>query len=532
MFTKLTIKTRIIFVIAFLGIELVIGAAVGLFGLQAANGAMTSLYDDRLVCLGQLDHVIRKLNLNQLAVSQALTVTPDKVPALMDEVDRNAAVIETQWRAYTQTHLTDREAELAKEFAARREVFLRDALRPAIAALRSGDTATASEIAHNRMGALFQPVRGAVNDLIQLQLDEAKKERERSEGNFEFIRMFCLAGVAFGLVLAAVIGAAVVRGIVQPLNKAVDLAKAVAEGDLTRDIVATSQDETGDLMRALETMNAGLARIVARVRAGTDTIATASSQIAVGNLDLSARTEQQAASIEETASSMEELTSTVQQNADHAREANRLAQSASTVAAAGGAVVGEVVETMKAIDSSAVRIADIVGVIDGIAFQTNILALNAAVEAARAGEQGRGFAVVASEVRNLAQRSATAAKEIKSLIEDSVQKVEHGSMLVDRAGSTMAEIVQSVERVTRIMAEITAATAEQASGIGEVSKAIAQMDQATQQNAALVEESAAAAQSLREEADNLARTVATFQLRPDASPRRPAGTRGKRLLLA
>jgi len=259
-------------------------------------------------------------------------------------------------------------------------------------------------------------------------------------------------------------------------------------------------------------MNDGLVKSVSQVRTGIDTIATASSQIAAGNLDLSSRTEEQASSLEETASSMEELTSTVKQNADNARQANQLAVSASGVAEKGGAVVSRVVDTMEDINASAKKIVDIIGVIDGIAFQTNILALNAAVEAARAGEQGRGFAVVASEVRNLAQRSAAAAKEIKTLIGDSVDKVELGSKLVEEAGVTMDEVVQSVRHVTDIMSEIMAASQEQSAGIEQVNQAIGQMDQVTQQNAALVEEAAAAAESLNEQAAKLAEAVSVFKL--------------------
>jgi methyl-accepting chemotaxis protein len=317
-------------------------------------------------------------------------------------------------------------------------------------------------------------------------------------------------------VLAVLVGSAfaywITRSITTPLKQAVLVAQKVAAGDLTSDIEVRTQDETGQLLQSLKDMNTSLVGIVGQVRQGTDTIATASSQIAAGNMDLSSRTEEQASSLEETAASMEELTSTVKQNADNARQANQLAASASAVAVKGGQVVAQVVDTMGAINTSSRKIVDIIGVIEGIAFQTNILALNAAVEAARAGEQGRGFAVVAAEVRSLAQRSAAAAKEIKVLIDDSVSKVGQGSSQVAQAGKTMEEIVDSVKRVTDIMAEIAAASQEQTQGIEQINQAITQMDQVTQQNAALVEEAAAAAQSLQEQASGLSQVVSVFRL--------------------
>ena len=326
--------------------------------------------------------------------------------------------------------------------------------------------------------------------------------------------------ILLGLTLAAIaLGAFsawyATRSITAPLGQAVALAQRVAAGDLTADIRPSSRDETGMLITALRAMNDNLAGIVREVRSGTDTVATASSQIATGNLELSSRTEQQASSLEETASAMEELTSTVGHNADNAREASTLAAQASEIAVRGGGVVGSVVQKMAGINESSKRIADIIAVIDGIAFQTNILALNAAVEAARAGEQGRGFAVVASEVRGLAQRSAAAAKEIKELIDDSVNKVTEGSALVTQAGTTMQEVVSSVRRVTDIVQEISAASREQTEGIGQINIAMTQMDQVTQQNAALVEEAAAAAGALEDQAAKLLQTVSVFKVKGD-----------------
>ncbi|HYD60845.1 MAG TPA: methyl-accepting chemotaxis protein [Noviherbaspirillum sp.] len=367
---------------------------------------------------------------------------------------------------------------------------------------------------------------GAMDELVRMLDKMADAAVEDAHASYK--SALILTGALSGSALLLGIGAAVLvtRSITRPLHQAVDVARRVAEGDLTGDVKVDSKDEAGQLMQALKEMHDSLARIVAQVRSGTETIATASGEIATGNQDLSTRTEQQASSLEETASSMEELTSTVKQNADNANQADSLARSAQNVAVKGGTVVSQVVETMGSINESAQRIAEITSVIDGIAFQTNILALNAAVEAARAGEQGRGFAVVAAEVRNLAQRSAGAAKEIKALIEDSVHKVGVGSKLVDEAGATMKEIVASVKRVTDIMDEISSASREQTSGIEQINGAIAQMDEVTQQNAALVEESAAAAEALQEQATKLAQVVNVFKLDGFADPVAEAETAG------
>ena len=368
-----------------------------------------------------------------------------------------------------------------------------------------------------------------LDKLVAINTDGGVRSSASADATYAASRASLIALVAGIVIIGMLLALWVARSVARPLIEAVGVARRVAAGDLTAHIVVRSQDETGQLMQALKDMNASLQNLVGQVRGGTDTIATASSQIAAGNQDLSSRTEEQASSLEETASSMEELTSTVKQNADNARQANAMAQTSSSIAIEGGKVVSEVVGTMASINASSRKIVDIIAVIDGIAFQTNILALNAAVEAARAGEQGRGFAVVATEVRNLAQCSAAAAKDIKVLIGDSVEKVEAGSKLVDQAGRTMDEIVASITRVTDIMSEITAASNEQSAGIEQVNQAIAQMDQVTQQNAALVEEAAAAAESMQEQAASLSEVVSVFKLDAGSAvvrqPRAPATAR-------
>ena len=352
----------------------------------------------------------------------------------------------------------------------------------------------------------------AIRDFTNLQEEKNASDEEAAAHAYQAALFLMISITLLAVICGGLVAWFTSRSIVTPISVAVDLAKTVAQGDLTSEIQVNSTDETGQLMQALKEMNGNLIDIVSKVRVGTETIHTAATEIASGNLDLSSRTEEQAGALEETASSMEELTSTVKHNTDNARQANQLAISASEVAAKGGAVVNEVVHTMGAINASSKKIVDIIGVIDGIAFQTNILALNAAVEAARAGEQGRGFAVVASEVRNLAQRSAGAAKEIKTLIGDSVEQVEIGSRLVDQAGSTMDSVVSSIKNVTDIMGEMSLASQEQTSGIEQINHAVTQMDEVTQQNAALVEEAAAAAASLEEQAQVLTQIVSVFKI--------------------
>ncbi|ASU36898.1 hypothetical protein hmeg3_00405 [Herbaspirillum sp. meg3] len=376
----------------------------------------------------------------------------------------------------------------------------------------AGDEAGALAELDSKLIPAMKEYSARVNAVAIHQKDVINRNAAIVDDQYRSGRAILIAVGVIALLLGIVISWRLAEGITRPLHRAVQATAAVAAGDLSTHVVVDRKDEIGQLLQGLHDMTQNLLKTVREVRSGADTIATASSEIATGNLDLSSRTEQQAGSLEETASAVEQLTSTVKQNADNAREANQLALSASKVAVEGGNVVGQVVDTMDAINESSRRIVDIISVIDGIAFQTNILALNAAVEAARAGEQGRGFAVVASEVRSLAQRSASAAKEIKSLIDDSVDKVGSGTRLVEQAGKTMSDVVSSVKRVSDIVAEISAATQEQSTGIAEVNHAITQMDQVTQQNAALVEQAAAAAGSLQDQAARLAQVVSVFKL--------------------
>ena len=425
------------------------------------------------------------------------------------------------------------ETELFRQVSEQRKVYL-DA-REQVSKLKAAGQEAEAEQAFQ---AVFVPGSSKYQKVIMNMLEHQRASIDATARDIDEVaktsRNLLLALAALALGFGVVCAWLLTTGIVRPLRTAVEIARKVADGDLTAQIDASAKDETGQLLLALKDMNTSLLNIVGEVRSGTDSIATSSTQIAAGNQDLSSRTEEQAGSLEETASSMEELTSTVKQNADNARQANQLAASAAQVAVKGGAVVAQVVGTMESINSSSNKIVDIISVIDGIAFQTNILALNAAVEAARAGEQGRGFAVVASEVRNLAQRSASAAKEIKTLIGASVEQVNAGSMLVAQAGSTMNDIVDSVQRVSDIITEITAASSEQSVGIDEINRAIGQMDAVTQQNAALVEESAAAAESMQHQAHKLAQVVSVFKLSGSHGSvsglngvKRPAGKQGK-----
>jgi methyl-accepting chemotaxis protein len=525
-FTNLKIGTRLgsgFFLILLL---LAVIAGVGLRAMSDVQDRMTDIVDGNNAKNFAANEMVD--NFRDIALIVSTVVLLDDESAIHDQKNKLTTAREKYGKAKKVLlgfSLDDKEKELMDKLD--QSIKVASPLVNKVVELGTQNkNADATALMMSESGPATRKAIAVIDEIVNYERDLSRKSFEDAKDEYQRSRMLMLALAGLAIVLGAAGAWFITRSITQPINGAVKIAQTVAAGDLTSDIQVNSKDETGQLMQALKDMNDSLVGIVGNVRSGTDTIATASSQIAAGNHDLSSRTEEQASSLEETAASMEELTGTVKQNADNARQANQLAVSASSVAVKGGSVVAEVVGTMDAINASSRKIVDIIGVIDGIAFQTNILALNAAVEAARAGEQGRGFAVVAAEVRSLAQRSAAAAKEIKTLIGDSVDKVEEGSKQVAEAGKTMDEIVDSVKRVTDIMAEITAASQEQTSGIEQINQAITQMDQVTQQNAALVEEAAAAASSLQEQAANLSQVVSVFRVDggnvQQHAPQRPA----------
>ncbi|WP_313072290.1 methyl-accepting chemotaxis protein [Melaminivora sp.] len=451
----------------------------------------------------------------QRTIEVVLSSDPAQRKAALDFMATNRQAIDAALATLdAKVHLPEAKALIAR-FKSLRSGYVESYTR-VIELAQSGQREEALTLLHSQTLPALEQLRQPIHSLNALQHQVAKSGGDRALGDIRNARWVMLSLGAAALLLSVVSAWGITRSIVGPLRRAVAAAQAVAQGDLGQHIEVTGRDEAAQLLQALHDMNASLAGVVANVRGGSEAIASATSQIAAGNTDLSSRTEEQASALEQTAASMQELAGTVRQNFEHGRHANQIAEAASQVAVRGGSVVAQVVQTMEAINGSSRRIADIIGVIDSIAFQTNILALNAAVEAARAGEQGRGFAVVAGEVRQLAQRSAEAAREIKGLIETSVSNVSEGSRQVERAGATMDEIVVSVRRVADIMSEITQASEDQTAGIEQINQAVGQMDQVTQSNAALVEEAAAAAQSLELQAQGLVRAIAVFRLQPAA----------------
>ncbi|EOH6073283.1 methyl-accepting chemotaxis protein [Burkholderia cenocepacia] len=515
-FRNLTIRARIGLTMAFLAVLLGVTGVLGLYGMTRANDSTREIFTNQMpsavnVAMAEMFAARERLALDRAAL---LAGTPDSAAA----IERSRAMraqSDAWWQKYLALPRDADEDRLAQDVAARRKV-LQDSCDAFSSAVGAGD--------HDRIGggakqlqARYTELATAGEALRSFQFTNAQARFDQAESVFETMRVLSI------VVLLAGIGAAVLswltlsRAIGRPIADALSHFDAIAAGDLRRPIVVDRRDEMGQMLEGLARMQRGLVDTVRTVRGGSESIATAARQIAAGNTDLSSRTEEQAAALQETASSMEQLTGTVKQNADNARQASSLAANASDIANKGNTVVGQVVGTMGEINDSSAKIADIIAIIEGIAFQTNILALNAAVEAARAGEEGRGFAVVAGEVRSLAQRSSSAAKEIKALIDASVERIRTGSTLVDEAGRTMSDVIGAVQRVTDIMGEIAAASEEQSSGIDQVARAVAQMDEVTQQNAALVEEAAAAAQSLEEQAARLRETAAVFQLDDEAA---------------
>ncbi|WMW79165.1 methyl-accepting chemotaxis protein [Undibacterium cyanobacteriorum] len=526
---NLTIRFRLIATMAVMAIMLVIGGLMGAYGVRNSNQVIDELYSNQLPSLEALSSTRINLLRARVLIDRGIA-HPEAGDAseLIKRVEGYLQTSDTSWKKYLGLPMdAGEEKTLSTEVSSAKDKFLSDALIPMLAALKAGNLQEADQINSNKVPKLYEEFASKIVKLDEMQFNSAEGLLKKSQSDFKTFVWIDLIGVSAGLIAVFISAYFLLIAIAHPLNFVLEQFEAIGNGDLSNQIRARSSDEMGQLLTGLENMRQNLVQTVTVVRQGSSSIAISSEEIASGNMDLSSRTENQAASLEETASSMEELTSTVQQNADNARQANTLALKASTVASKGGEVVGNVVHTMDSIKESSKKIVDIIGVIDGIAFQTNILALNAAVEAARAGEQGRGFAVVASEVRSLAQRSASAAKEIKELINDSVEKVETGSRLVDDAGHTMDEIVVSIKGVADIMAEITAASVEQSDGIAQVNIAISKMDEAVQQNAALVEEAAAAAGSMQEQANNLNSAVSIFKLSDNDTSANQAAARAR-----
>ncbi|WP_345810707.1 methyl-accepting chemotaxis protein [Paraburkholderia sp. PREW-6R] len=507
----ITIKARIGLTMAFLAALLVAIGGFGLVGMSRSNNAYQDTYTNQMPSAVDIGNAELFAARERLALDRAafMVGTPESAPTL-ERARAMRATSDLWWKKYMDLPRDATEDRLAQDVVARREA-LHQQMDAFAASIGANDQATLVEGA-KRLQASYNALAAADDALRKFQFDSAQQGYESAQSSFETFRLVSFGALALGVLAAALSYLALSRAIARPLDEALGHFEAISAGDLRRPVVVNSRDEMGLLLDGIAKMQRSLTQTVRTVRSGSESIATATRQIAAGNIDLSSRTEEQASALQETASSMEELTGTVKQNAENARQASSLAANASEIANKGSAVVGQVVGTMGDINQSSAKIADIISIIEGIAFQTNILALNAAVEAARAGEEGRGFAVVAGEVRSLAQRSSAAAKEIKELIDTSVERVQSGSALVDEAGRTMTEIIGAVQRVTDIMGEIAAASEEQSSGIDQVARAVTQMDEVTQQNAALVEEAAAAASSLEDQAGKLRTAVAVFQL--------------------
>ena len=509
---QLKISTRLTVAFAVMVLLLIALGAVSLIQSASQRAELKDVIDVRIPITKALGTLTDRVNVQAIQVRNLAIFTTEAVTkSSMDQIAASRAEVDAQYKTLDALIVSEKGKEILARMQQRRADFAKIGVQY-LTMIQQGQKDEATKLLEEQYRPAQLAYQAAIQEQVEFQAQTTVKAGERAEAAAAALQRDVLIAGVLAIAIAVFLAITIIRSITRPLAQAVEAADRVASGDLSGQITVSSKDETGHLLGALQRMQQSLVNTVSMVRQNSENVSTASSEIAQGNHDLSARTEQQASALEETAASMEELNSTVRQNADNARQANQLAMSASTVAIQGGEVVGQVVETMKGINDSSKRIADIISVIDGIAFQTNILALNAAVEAARAGEQGRGFAVVATEVRNLAQRSAEAAKEIKTLIDDSVSRVSQGTTLVDQAGTTMTAVVSSIKRVTDLMGEISAASQEQSQGVAQVGEAVTQMDQVTQQNAALVEEMAAAASSLNNQAAELVSAVAFFKL--------------------
>ncbi len=522
----LTLKLRLIVVIGILTVMLLLGTWVSLAAMNQSDGVTREVYQDQLVPLTLSDQIARNSMRQFIAFSEAVFQLKHKSIVKQKE-DEVAAFTAKNSALMAKLDKTPKSKLVSKKFKNFQSGYqdVEDSLGDVISGLNSADPGVRGTLYSEVLPNLII-MQSEMNDLIKAQVAESKAGYAKNVAAVQKLRQYTLIGLTAGLLVSLLLAFFLIRSIHRTLKFAVKTADAIADGHLGHDISDHRDDELGQLLKAFKRMDTRLSEIVGEVRSGSESVSSAAEQISRGNDDLSQRTQEQASSLEETASSMEEMTSTVKQNAENASHANQLARGAREQAERGGEVAGKAIHAMDEINASSGKIADIVGLIDEIAFQTNLLSLNAAVEAARAGEQGRGFAVVATEVRSLAQRSAAAAKEIKGLINDSVEKVKAGSELAQATGNTLHEIVDSVKKVTDIVAEIAAASHEQSSGIEQVNNAVVQMDDVTQQNAALVEEAAAASRAMHERANELLHIVAFFHLQGDADPAAEAGAAG------